>query len=228
MAWNFRKSIKIGPVRVNLSKAGVGASIGVKGFRKGVDAKGRKYTHASIPGTGIYNRTYNKRVTLDENALEAGEFRKLNGAGKLAIAFLLSAFVFIWIAGESFLFAFVLCTITAIIAGIFSNQSMFDIYIKQNARESGQSDTKKLEAELAQLEELEALELDSAYSLFGLDENCTRDNLNHAFKKKIKLYHPDKLENLGPELKELGQKKSKEIIEAYEKCVKLLQQKKSA
>ena len=32
-------------------------------------------------------------------------------------------------------------------------------------------------------------------------------------EKKIKLYHPDKLENLGPELKELGQKKSKEIIE---------------
>ena len=32
--------------------------MGVRGFRVGKDAKGRKYTATSIPGTGIYRRDY--------------------------------------------------------------------------------------------------------------------------------------------------------------------------
>ena len=63
MAWRFRKSIKLGPLRFNLSKSGVGTSIGVRGFRVGTDAKGRSYTAASIPGTGLYNRTYSGKGT---------------------------------------------------------------------------------------------------------------------------------------------------------------------
>jgi len=61
MAWRFRKSLKLGPVRVNLSKSGVGYSIGGRGFRVGQDAKGRSYTAASIPGTGLYNHTYSSQ-----------------------------------------------------------------------------------------------------------------------------------------------------------------------
>ena len=61
MAWRFRKSIKLGPLRFNLSKSGMGTSIGVRGFRVGQDAKGRSYTAASIPGTGLYNRTYSRQ-----------------------------------------------------------------------------------------------------------------------------------------------------------------------
>jgi len=61
MAWRFRKSIKLGPLRFNLSKSGIGTSVGVRGFRVGTDAKGRSYTAASIPGTGIYNRTYSSQ-----------------------------------------------------------------------------------------------------------------------------------------------------------------------
>lgn len=58
MGWNWRKSIKIGPARINLSKSGVGYSVGVHGFRAGRNAKGQKYTQTSIPGTGIYRRDY--------------------------------------------------------------------------------------------------------------------------------------------------------------------------
>jgi hypothetical protein len=69
MAWRFRKSIKLGPLRFNLSKSGIGTSIGVRGFRVGTDAKGRSYTAASIPGTGIYNRTYSSQgKAADGNA----------------------------------------------------------------------------------------------------------------------------------------------------------------
>lgn len=60
VSWRFQKSIKVGPFRINLSKSGVGYSVGTRGLRLGRDAKGRNYTNVSIPGTGISNRTYHQ------------------------------------------------------------------------------------------------------------------------------------------------------------------------
>jgi hypothetical protein len=48
-----RKSVNLGPFRVNLSKSGVGYSVGGRGFRVGTTARGKKYTSFSIPGTGV-------------------------------------------------------------------------------------------------------------------------------------------------------------------------------
>jgi hypothetical protein len=48
----FRKSISLGPFRLNLSKSGIGASIGVPGFRVGTGPSGPRVT-ACIPGTGL-------------------------------------------------------------------------------------------------------------------------------------------------------------------------------
>ncbi len=53
MGWSYRKSISLGPFRINLSKSGVGYSVGGPGFRTGVNASGRKYTSVSVPGTGL-------------------------------------------------------------------------------------------------------------------------------------------------------------------------------
>jgi hypothetical protein len=40
MGWFLRKSIRMGPVRVNLSKRGIGTSVGVKGLRVGTGPRG--------------------------------------------------------------------------------------------------------------------------------------------------------------------------------------------
>ncbi len=53
MVFYYRKSVNLGPFRVNLSKSGVGYSVGGRGFRVGTTSRGRKYTSFSIPGTGI-------------------------------------------------------------------------------------------------------------------------------------------------------------------------------
>ena len=53
MGFYYRKSVNLGPFRVNLSKSGVGYSVGGRGFRVGTTSRGRKYTSFSIPGTGI-------------------------------------------------------------------------------------------------------------------------------------------------------------------------------
>jgi len=54
MAWYLRKSVSIGPVRFNLSKSGIGTSVGVKGFRVGVRPNGKSYIHAGR--YGLYYR----------------------------------------------------------------------------------------------------------------------------------------------------------------------------
>jgi hypothetical protein len=48
-------------LNVNLSKSGVGLSVGVKGFRLGVSSSGRRYVSAGLPGSGIYYRHFAKR-----------------------------------------------------------------------------------------------------------------------------------------------------------------------
>ncbi|MFA6045082.1 MAG: DUF4236 domain-containing protein [Phycisphaerales bacterium] len=58
MGFYFRKSVNVGPFRVNLSKSGIGYSVGGAGFRTGKSATGRKYTSFGIPGTGMgYRKT---------------------------------------------------------------------------------------------------------------------------------------------------------------------------
>ncbi|MGI6286605.1 tetratricopeptide repeat protein [Neomoorella humiferrea] len=58
MGWRFRKSVRIAKgVRLNLSKRGVGVSVGGKGFRVGIGPRGA-YTSTSIPGTGLYAINY--------------------------------------------------------------------------------------------------------------------------------------------------------------------------
>jgi hypothetical protein len=43
MAWSFRRSLRLGPFRLNLSKSGLGASVGVKGARVVWTGRARGY-----------------------------------------------------------------------------------------------------------------------------------------------------------------------------------------
>lgn len=54
MGFYFRKSVRVGPIRLNFSRSGVGISAGVRGFRYGVRPNGRAYVHAGR--YGLYYR----------------------------------------------------------------------------------------------------------------------------------------------------------------------------
>ena len=54
MSFYLRKSFSAGPIRFNLSKNGIGCSVGVRGARVGIDSQGKAYTHAGR--FGIYHR----------------------------------------------------------------------------------------------------------------------------------------------------------------------------
>jgi len=63
----FRKSINFGPFRINLSKNGVGMSMGVPGLRYTMGQKGNMLT-ASLPGTGLsYRINASKLERSEEN-----------------------------------------------------------------------------------------------------------------------------------------------------------------
>jgi len=69
MAWYLRKSVKMGPVRFNLSKSGIGTSVGVKGFRVGVRPNGKSYIHAGRYGL-YYRQEFNTKKATSKNKPE--------------------------------------------------------------------------------------------------------------------------------------------------------------
>ena len=64
MGFYLRKSIRVGPFRFNLSKSGIGVSVGVKGLRFGTGPQGNYvhmgrgglYYRATIPAASKSNR----------------------------------------------------------------------------------------------------------------------------------------------------------------------------
>jgi DNA polymerase-3 subunit epsilon len=62
MGFYIRKSMSRGPVRLNISKSGIGFSFGIKGLRIGPGPKGT-YFHAGRHGL-YYRSRYLKRPSL--------------------------------------------------------------------------------------------------------------------------------------------------------------------
>jgi len=55
-----------------------------------------------------------------------------------------------------------------------------------------------------------------ALNLLGLNGNPTQDQIRNAYYEIIQKYHPDKVSNLGEEIKKVAEEKTKEINEAYQ------------
>ena len=74
MGFRFRKSISAGPLRINFSKSGVGASVGGKFFRYTKKAGGGTRSTFSIPGTGVsYVKDHSSKSVTQSNYLEKNE-----------------------------------------------------------------------------------------------------------------------------------------------------------
>ena len=103
MGFRFRKSVNFGPLRVNLSKSGVGYSVGGKGFRVTKKANGGVRTTASIPGTGI---SYVKETSGRSRAGTSQHTNQPNQKSKLPYALLA-------VAGGLWVIFFILFFITS-------------------------------------------------------------------------------------------------------------------
>ena len=57
MSFGFRKSVRLGPVRLSASKRGMSASSGLGPVRLSRSSRGRRTTTVRVPGTGLFWRS---------------------------------------------------------------------------------------------------------------------------------------------------------------------------
>lgn len=66
-----------------------------------------------------------------------------------------------------------------------------------------------------------AVTLSNWYRILGVREAATRDEITAAYKKLITQYHPDKVAQMGAEIRALAEAKSKQINAAYDMGMRL-------
>ena len=54
------------------------------------------------------------------------------------------------------------------------------------------------------------------HRILGVEPDASAKQIKHAYRELASKYHPDKLEHLGDEFKELAEKRFKEIQQAYQ------------
>jgi hypothetical protein len=89
MGFYYRKSVNLGPFRVNLSKSGVGYSVGGRGFRVGTTARGKKYCLARSQRVSPVGLLFEQATERPPSRLVPAsaslDYRK-SGAGCLVLA----------------------------------------------------------------------------------------------------------------------------------------------
>ena len=53
------------------------------------------------------------------------------------------------------------------------------------------------------------------YDVLGIGPGATADEIKQAFRRQIALYHPDKVQDLGPEIQEVAAERAREIMRAH-------------
>ena len=61
----------------------------------------------------------------------------------------------------------------------------------------------------------------SWHEILGVSAEATADQIRDAYKHLISKYHPDKVDNLGEELKNLAEHKTQQITAAYREAMRL-------
>ncbi len=73
----------------------------------------------------------------------------------------------------------------------------------KNNNQTDQFDVKKMNMEIAS-------------KILGLSENASNEEIKIAYKQKIKEYHPDKVADMGEEIRNLAKIRTQQINQAYE------------
>ncbi len=59
------------------------------------------------------------------------------------------------------------------------------------------------------------------FHILEVSEGASQEEIVAAYKRKIRRYHPDKVAQMGAEIRELAERKSKQINAAYDHAMKL-------
>jgi DnaJ like chaperone protein len=58
------------------------------------------------------------------------------------------------------------------------------------------------------------------YEVLGVSESASREEIAAAYRRRISEYHPDKVSNLGDEIRAVAERKSQQINAAYESALR--------
>jgi preprotein translocase subunit Sec63 len=53
------------------------------------------------------------------------------------------------------------------------------------------------------------------YAVLGITRGASHDQIVRAYREQVKLYHPDRVADLGPELQQVAHQKTVELQRAY-------------
>ena len=53
------------------------------------------------------------------------------------------------------------------------------------------------------------------YKTLGVEKGASADDIKKAYRKLIAEYHPDKVQHMAPEIRQLAQQRTVELTEAY-------------
>ncbi len=59
------------------------------------------------------------------------------------------------------------------------------------------------------------------HAVLGVPPGASPDLVIHAYRERLKEYHPDRVAGLGPELQELAHRKTLDIQRAYDELTRL-------
>ena len=97
----------------------------------------------------------------------------------------------------------------------------FDVFYCRNCRAIYSIEInkeKKINIELIRRGEILDKNIVEALKILKLDfQEVSMENLKRAWKRQIDLYHPDKVNHLGDDIKNIAEEKTKAINEAYNK-----------
>ena len=58
------------------------------------------------------------------------------------------------------------------------------------------------------------------FGVLGVQPTASMDEIKAAFRERARQYHPDRVAGLGPEFREIAEKKMKQLNEAYDFAVR--------
>lgn len=61
------------------------------------------------------------------------------------------------------------------------------------------------------------------YKIFNLKHGCSQEELKKSYRNLLKKYHPDNF-NGFPEMQKIAQRKTQELIRAYNELIKIIQE----
>lgn len=90
------------------------------------------------------------------------------------------------------------------------------IYELDNQKKESEQNSKSQQRENSKEEKNSKMDLNKACEILEIPINADLETIQNSYRRLVKEYHPDKVNNMGKEIRQLAQKKTIEINQAYE------------